>query len=164
MKRPGVQVRHRKGYFAVATEKQASSQRSAALQAAVASPIGASGLGLTLRIDPVEGRPSEYRLAVRVEPGAISLEQRKDESRGALDVIVAQIRADGADARSFDNRVDISVSGARLQQFLRDGLRIEHTVTLMSEAERLRIVVRDVRTGAIGAIGVSRQQLEAIVP
>ena len=160
--RPGVEVRHRKGYFAVATQKQASSQRSAALQAAVASPIGASGLGLRLRIDPVEGRPSEYRLAVRVEPGAVTLEQRVDESRGALDVIVAQIRADGADARSFDNRVDISMSGERLQQFLRDGLRIEHTVTLMPEAERLRIVVRDVRTGTIGAIGVSRQQLERI--
>jgi VWFA-related protein len=162
--RPGLEVRHRKGYFAVATQKQASSQRSAALQAAVASPIGASGLGLTLRIDPVEGRPSAYRLAVRVEPGGIALEQRGDESRGALDVIVAQIRADGADGRSFDNRVDISVSGERLQQFLRDGLRIEHTVTLMPEAERLRVVVRDARTGAIGAIGVSRQQLEAIVP
>jgi VWFA-related protein len=162
--RPGVDVRHRKGYFAVATQKQASSQRSAALQAAVASPIGASGLGLTLRIDRVEGKPSEYRLAVRVEPGGIALEQRGNESRGALDVIVAQIRADGADARSFDNRVDISVSGERLQQFLRDGLRIEHTVTLMPKAERLRVVVRDARTGAIGAIGVSRQQLQAIVP
>jgi hypothetical protein len=76
-------------------------------------------------------------------------------------VIVAQVRADGADARSVDNRVDINVSGERLQQFLRDGLRIEHTVTLMPGAERLRVVVRDARTGAIG---VSRQQLEAIVP
>ena len=162
--RPGVEVRHRKGYFAVATQKQASAQRSAALQAAVASPIGASGLGLALRIDPAEGRPAEYRLAVRVEPGGIALEQRGDELRGALDVIVAQIRADGADVRSFDNRADISVSSGRLQQFLRDGLRIEHTVTLAPDAERLRVVVRDVRTGAIGAIGVSRQQLEAIVP
>jgi len=160
--RPGVEVRHRKGYVAVATQKQASSERSAALQAAVASPIGASGLGLTLRIDPVEGRPSAYRLAVHVEPGGIALEPRGDEWRGALDVIVAQIRADGADARRVD-RVDISVPGERLQQFLRDGLRIEHTVTLVPGAERLRVVVRDDRTGAIGAIGVSRQQLEAIV-
>ncbi len=164
VRRPGVEVRHRKGYFAVATQKQAASQRSAALQAAVGSPIGASGLGLRLRIDPVEGKPSEYRLAVRVEPGGIALEQRGAESRGALDVIVAQIRADGADARSVDNRVDISLSGERLQQFLRDGLRIEHTVALSPEAERLRVVVRDVRTGAIGAIGVNRQQFQAIVP
>ena len=162
--RPNVQVRHRKGYFAVATQKQASAERSAALQAAVVSPIGASGLGLTLRIDPVEGRSSEYRLAVQVEPAGITLEQRGAESRGALDVVVAQIRADGADGRRVDNRVDISLSGERLQLFLRDGLRIDHTVTLMPEAERLRIVVRDARTGAIGAIGVTRQQLAAIVP
>ena len=67
-------------------------------------------------------------------------------------------------ARRDSAEVDISVSGERLQQFLRQGMRIEHTVTLMPEAERLRIVVRDVRTGAIGAIGVSRQQLQAIVP
>lgn len=116
-------------------------------------------------LDPVEARPSEYRLAVRVEPGGIALEQRGDEPRGALDVIVAQIRADGADARRV-GRVDISVSGERLQQFLRDGLRIEHTASLVPEAERLRVVVRDARTGAIGAIravGVSGQQLEAIV-
>jgi VWFA-related protein len=162
--RPRVEVRHRKGYFAVASEKQAIAERAAALQAAVASPIGASGLGLTLRIDPVAGRPSAYRLMVRVEPDGIALERRGGESRGALDVIVAQIRADGADARSFDDRVDISLSGERLRLFLRDGLRIEHTVTLMPVAERLRIVVRDARTGAIGAIGVSRQQFEAIVP
>ena len=162
--RPGVEVRHRKGYFAVATEKQASAQRSAALRAAVASPIGANGLGLRLRIDPVAGRPPEYRLAVRVEAGGIALEQRADELRGALDVIVAQIRADGSDVRSFDHRADISLSVGRLQQFQREGLRIEHTVTLTPGVERLRVVVRDVRTGAIGAIGVSRRQLEAIVP
>ena len=63
---------------------------------------------------------------------------------------------------SFDNRADISLSQQRLPQFLRDGLRIEHTVTLMPDAERIRVVVRDARTGAIGAVGVSRQQIEAI--
>jgi VWFA-related protein len=161
--RPGVEVRHRKGYFAVATQQQASAQRSAALQAAVASPIGASGLRLKLRIDLVKGKPSDYRLTVGVESGGIALEQAGDESRGAIDVIVAQIRADGTDARSIDHTVDLRVPRERLQLFLRDDLGIEHTVTLMPEAERLRIVVRDTRTGAIGAIGVSRQELEAIV-
>jgi VWFA-related protein len=160
--RPGLEVRHRQGYFAVATQEQAASQRSAALQAAVASPIDASGLGLTLRIEPAEGTPADYRLTVRVDPGAIALEQRADESRGALDVIVAQIRADGADAGHADHTVDIRLSGDRLQQFLRSGLTFDRIVTLMPDAERLRVVVRDVRTGALGAIGVSRQQFQAI--
>jgi VWFA-related protein len=160
--RPGLDVRHRKGYFAVATQEQASAQRSAALQAAVSRPINASGLGLTLRVDPVEGKPSDYRLTVRVEPGAIALEPVGQESHGAIDVVVAQVRADGAEGRSLDHTVNIRASGERLQQFLRDGTTFTHTVNLNPEAERLRIVVRDVRTGALGAIGVSREQLQAI--
>jgi hypothetical protein len=48
-------------------------------------------------------------------------------------------------------------------QFLREGLTVDHTFTLVPSAERLRVIVRDVRTGAVGAIGVSRPQLLAIV-
>jgi hypothetical protein len=101
---------------------------------------------------------------VRVQPGAIALERRGDESRGAIDVIVAQVRADGAEGRSLEKRVDINLSDERLPHFLREGMSIDHTFTLVPSAARLRVVVRDVRTGAIGAIGVSRQQLQAIVP
>jgi hypothetical protein len=162
--RPGLELRHRQGYFAVATEKQARSQRDDAVNAAVVSPINASDLAMTLRIDPVAGKSSEYRLTVRVQPGAIALERRGDESRGAIDVIVAQVRADGAEGRSFDKRVDINLSDERLPQFLREGMSVDHTFTLVPSAARLRVVVRDVRTGAIGAIGVSRQQLLASVP
>ena len=164
MNRPRLEARHRQGYFAVATEKQASSQRSAALNAAVSSPINASALGMTLRIDPVEGRPSDYRLTIRVQPGAIALDPGGGESRGAIDVIVAQVRADGAEGRSLEKRVDITVSDDRLPQFMREGMSLDHTFTLVPSADRLRVVVRDVRTGAIGAVGVSRQHLQAIVP
>jgi hypothetical protein len=59
--------------------------------------------------------------------------------------------------------MDISVPGERLPQFLREGLTVDHTFTLVPSAERLRVIVRDVRTGAVGAIGVSRPQLLAIV-
>lgn len=58
--------------------------------------------------------------------------------------------------------MNIRASGERLQQFLRDGTSVSHTVTLSPDAERLRIIVRDVRTGNLGTIGVSRQQLQAI--
>ena len=160
--RPGLEVRHRKGYVATATQKQAHALRSAALQAALASPIDASGLGVGLRVDPVEGQPHDYRLTVRVAPSGIALEQSGEESVGAIDAVVAQVRADGAEGRSLDRTLNIRASGERLQQFLRDGLTFAQTVTLHPEAERLRIVVRDVRTGAVGAIGISRRQLQSI--
>jgi VWFA-related protein len=161
--RTGVEVRHREGYFAPATSKQANAQRTDALTAAVLSLIDARGLNMTLRIDPVAGRPAEYRVSLRVQPGAIGLERRGTESRGAVDVIVAQVRADGAEGRSLEKRVDLSVPDERLPEFQREGVSLEHTFALVPSAARLRVVVRDVRTGAVGAIGVSREQLEAIV-
>ena len=160
MSRPGLEVRHRKGYFAVATPAQASAQRSAALQAAITSPINASGLGITLRIDPVEGKPAEYRLTVRVDGDAVALEPRSDELHGAVDVIVAQIRRDGTGNRDFDHTASLRVPGTRLDQFLRDGVSLNHTVTVTPDLERLRVVVRDVRTGALGAVSVSKDQLQ----
>jgi VWFA-related protein len=162
--RPDVEVRHREGYFAPATAKQASALRTDAVNAAVVSPIDASGITLRARLDPVAGRPAEYRLSLRVQSAAIGLERRDGESRGAVDVIVAQVRADGAEGRSLDKRVDIRVPDERLTEFQRDGVSLDHTFTLVPSAARLRIVVRDVRTGAVGAIGVSREQLLAMVP
>jgi VWFA-related protein len=161
--RPGVEVRHREGYFAPATSKQADAQRRDALNAAVVSPIDARGLNMTVRIDPVAGRPAEYRVALRLQSGAIGLERRAGESRGAVDVIVAQVRADGAEGRSLDRRVDISIPDERLPEFQRDGVSLDHTFTLVPSASRVRVVVRDVRSGAVGAIGVSREQLQAIL-
>jgi VWFA-related protein len=160
--RPGVEVRHRKGYFAVATQQQAASQRAAALKAGALSPIDASGLGMTLRIDAVNGTPADYRMVVHVDPDGIALERRTDESRGTLDVIVAQFRADGAPAGHTEHTVNIQLAGDRLQQFHRSGLTFDRTVTLAPDAERLRLVVRDIRTGTLGAIGITRKQLQAI--
>ena len=160
--RPGVEVRHREGYFAPATAKQMNAQRTDALNAAVVSPIDASGINLRARIDPVAGRPAEYRMSLTVQSAAIGLERRDGESRGAVDVIVAQVRADGAEGRSLDKRVEIRVRDERLPQFQREGVSLDHGFTLDATAARLRIVVRDVRTGVVGAIGVSREQLQSI--
>jgi VWFA-related protein len=160
--RPGLEVRHRKGYFAVATQAQASAQRAAALKAATTSPINASGIGVTVRIDPVEGKSAEYRLTVRVDGGAIALETRGDEHHGAIDVVVAQIRSDGSGNRDFDHTASIRVPGKQLESFLRDGVSVNHAVTVTPDLERLRVVVRDVRTGALGAVSVSKEQLQSL--
>jgi VWFA-related protein len=161
--RRGVDVRHRQGYFAFATQKQAESQRSASLLSAIMSPFDASGLGLTVRVDPVAGKPSEARLTVRLDPGTVALERHSDRWAGAIDVIVAQVRADGTSVRSSDNTVDITLSDERLEQISRDGVAVVATVAVLPDAERLRIVVRDVRTGNLGTVGIPAKQVRAIV-
>lgn len=162
--RPGLEVRHREGYYAVPTQKQAHAQRSGALLTAVQSPLDASGLAFTVRIDPTGTKPSEARLTLRLNPGSIALDQRGDAWTGAVDVIVAQVRADGTAVRSFDSTIDVGVSSDRLPQITRDGFSIVSTVSVLPDAEQLRIVIRDVRTGNIGAVGIPAKQVRTIVP
>jgi VWFA-related protein len=164
LNQPGLDVRHREGYYAVPTQKQAHAQRSGALESAVQSPVDASGLGFTVRIDPTGAKPSEARLTLRLEPGSIALEQRGEAWIGAVDVIVAQARADGPAVRSFDTTIDISASRDRLSHITRHGLNIISTVSVLPDANRLRIVLRDVRTGNLGAVGIPAKQVRAIVP
>jgi VWFA-related protein len=160
--RPGVDVRHREGYFAFATQKQAEVQRSASLLAAINSPLDAGGLGFSIRIEPT-GKTSEARLNLRLDPGAVAVERRGEQWSGAIDVIVAQIRADGTSVRSFDNTVNLTLTDERAEQLARDGVSLAATVAVLPDAARFRVVVRDVRTGNLGAVGIPAKHLRAIV-
>ena len=161
--RPGLEVRHRQGYFAFATRKQAEKERSAALLGAITSPFDASGLGLIVRVDPAAGKPSDARLTVRLDPSAVALERRGDQWAGGIDVIVAQVRADGTSVRSSDNTIDVALSDERLEQITREGLNVAATVAVLPDAERLRVVVRDVRTGNLGSVSIPAKNLRTIV-
>jgi len=38
------------------------------------------------------------------------------------------------------------------------------TVAVLPDAQRLRIVVRDIKTGNLGAVGITAKQVRTIVP
>jgi VWFA-related protein len=164
LNRPGLSVRHRKGYLAFVTPLKGTPEGSASLQGAILSPLEASGLGLTARIDPGEEKPSQARITIRVDPGAVALEHQGQHWRGSVDVIVAQVRADATHVRSFDNTIDLTISEDRLDSMKRNGFTLQAAVTLVPEVSRLHIVVRDTATGNVGSVIVPAKQLRAIVP
>jgi hypothetical protein len=51
-----------------------------------------------------------------------------------------------------------------LAQVARDGVSAVVTLTVLPDVQRLRIVVRDEKTGNVGAVGISAKQLQTIVP
>jgi VWFA-related protein len=160
--RPDVQVRHRKGYFAYGTPGRGA-RSSASIAGAIVSPLDAGGLGLTARLDPVPEKPSEAMVAIRVDPGSISLENVGERWSGAVDVIVAQVRADGSHARSFDKTIQIGVTAERLDQLKREGFAINVAIRVLPDVHRLQVVVRDVATGNLGSIVIPGKNLKSVV-
>jgi hypothetical protein len=102
-------------------------------------------------------------VAIRVDPGSISLENVGERWSGAVDVIVAQVRADGSHARSFDKTIKIGVTAERLDQLKREGFAINVAIRVLPDVHRLQVVVRDVATGNLGSIVIPGKNLKSIV-
>ena len=163
--RPRLQVRHRQGYFAVATEKQASSQRSAAHQRRGREPdqrerprsdaASRSRRRQALGLSPDDPR-SARRDRARTARRRVARRHRRHRRAGP------RRQRRGPEPREAGGHHRLRRPPAAVSCAM--ACSLDHTFTLVPSADRLRVVVRDARTGAIGAIGVSRQQLEAIVP
>jgi hypothetical protein len=89
VKRPGVRLRHRSGYFAQPGEPAEDWYRSGVLGAAMWSPTDATGLGLTVR--PFPAAPDTLDLDIKIDARDVSLEQIGDRWRGQLDLWLVQL-------------------------------------------------------------------------
>ena len=167
--RPGLDVRHRKGYLALPAQ-QASGARSAALRDALRSPLEATGLGLmahVARIDTkgataTEGQTAgDVRIAIRIDPGSVTLEKAGSLWEGAFDLLIGQSTSTATFSKDLDTTVNLQFPSDKRDQVLAEGLTVNRTIALRADVYRLLIVVRDVATGAMGSVIIPADQVHA---
>jgi VWFA-related protein len=156
VRRPGVQLRHREGYFALPPEAPAPGERRAAIAAAVLSPLEATAIPIDVTITPDAAR---YTLAIRLDPGALAFQGNNGTWSGALDVAVAQLLQTREFVRDADQSLPLSVDAAARQRLLSDGVRVTRTIDLRPDARQVRIIVRDVVTGTIGSLFIDADRI-----
>jgi hypothetical protein len=147
-RRPGVRLRHRSGYFAQPDAPTDAWYRAAALEAALWDPIDATGLGLTVRATP-SGKDA-LDLDIRVQADDLTL-STAEKAAGTLDVWFVQFGPDDARLGTVSSVAEVRLpSGGR-----RAGdVPLRTRVKRAKEAVRLRVLVRDVATGALGAVSI----------
>jgi len=157
--RPGVRLRHRRGYFAQPGVPADDGYRRGVLEAATWSPMDATGVGITVRAMPSkEGR---LTLTLRLHAPDVSLRPEGDHWRGRLDVWFVQLGAGDALLDTDSRTAALSLSSADHQRIVR-----AREIVLMERlkpkegAVLLRILVRDVATGALGSVSIPLAQIE----
>lgn len=160
--RPGVTVRHRRGYFAGAAPAQADSLRASAVRAAIQNPLEATGIALTARLERVAGTPMDVKVFVRADPGTITFERAGDKWKGALDLVVAQRLANGKTEKGVDQTLQLELNQQRYDEVRAKGFTIDTTVTLHPDLQRLHVVVHDVPSGSTGSIVVMKDRLKSL--
>ena len=155
--RRGVDVRHRRGYFAVAAERPKESTRERTLMKAVRSPVRATGVPVSVRVDRVSASTIDVR--IHVDPQSVMLERQGDRWVGAGDVFVAQGLPNGTFLSSGYFTFNLSLTEAQRDRMLREGLHDTRRVDLRSDAHELHVVARDLSSGAIGSIAIPADKL-----
>ncbi len=156
--RPGLRVRARRGYFARAPRVDAEPQREAELRAAANGPLEGSAIGVTLNVreNPMGWLIQE--VVVRVDPRDIRFDQKDGRVRAAIDVVLMDQARDGSILGGRRDAVEYALFFQTYEDALDQGLYVPRTVYVHPGAARVRAIVRDATTGAVGSVSVPVRQ------
>ncbi len=160
--RSGLNVRYRKGYFAMKPTSETPQARAAEIQSAVWSPLDATALPLNARVDFVNTpQPNTVHVFVQADARNLSFEQKDDRHVGDIDIFIVQKDDRGnVVGDSTHETLDMHLKEETYQKIVKQGLIYERAFPRKPGATKLRVVVRDIPTGAIGSVTVPYKQVE----
>jgi VWFA-related protein len=161
VKRPGLDVRHRKGYFAFRPIQDDEKTRQEQLKTAFWAPIDATAVRVNARVDLIDKpEPNTVHVFVQVDPQSIMLNQQGDRRNGKIDLLIAQKDDRGKLlGKNMIDRVNLALTQKTYAEISKQGLIYQSHFTKEAGAHSLRIIVRDVSTGAIGTLTVPFSQV-----
>jgi VWFA-related protein len=160
--KPGLEVRHRTGYFAIdrtqwSKSKDKDKGRDPELSAAMSlgSPVETMVVFDSRVVAPSPGSQVKVPVEFLVNPRTISGEDIKDGGRHfVLEFHVAAYSSDGKLVAHKDTGMDAPIKADRLQAYLQQGIPFKTDLDLKPGQYRLRLAVRDGRTGYMGTTEV----------
>jgi VWFA-related protein len=153
VKRPGVRLRHRTGYFAQPDESADDWHRSDVLGAAMWNPTNATALGLTVR--PFPAAADTLDLEIRIDARDVFLQEAGDRWRGQLDVWLVQFGPGDAILGTVSHVAGLDLDRPTFERLMESGeLPLEERLKRDSNAVLLRVLVRDVAGGSLGSVSI----------
>jgi VWFA-related protein len=162
--RPGVEVRARKGYYAVPDTTVTAAERTAQLDEAIRSSLDSSELGLEVTVDPVDvAGTRKLKVQTKVDSTQLHLEEHSGVWTDNLDVAWAEYDATGHSLGTVTQSISVKLSQQRRETIAREGIIFSETVDVQSGAVEARLAVRDGGSGAIGSVNIPLTRLFASV-
>jgi VWFA-related protein len=150
--RPGLRIRHRAGYTAVPEHPFVERNPEQILHEAVRAPLDATGIGFDVSVLPL--KDGALSLTLAIDPRTLTFEPRGERYLEELDFLVVAQRENGED---FPSVIDTSKLDVPKEAYLRlqeESIVLRKRFEPPDGAHRLRVVVRETRTGALGSLTV----------
>jgi len=149
-KRKGVRIQAKTGYFAWVDEPGAGSEQS--IHSVALTEFDAAEIGLrgSLSADPKNKQAAD--LTARIDAKDIALVQEGDHYNGQLRLALVGYLADGRAESTKIAPLDLHYSAGERDVALKDGIAVSQNVQLKERLARVRLIVYDRNTTAIGSL------------
>ncbi len=160
--RKGVDLRHRKGYYATDLKQPTDNQRNTSLQEIFARPLEATGIGMTALLQPYPRQAGVFRLVTTFNLQELHLEREKD-NWVALITLATYFPA-AEKPNGTNESIKITLTEKRLRESLATGYTIERLVIPGNRKGALRLAIQDRVTGAAGSVKLQLAEASQLNP
>ncbi len=151
--RPNTRLHYRRGYFAQPDEPSDAEYREAILETATWNPVEATGLGLTVRVSPEPD--GTLSLDLNLDARDISFTAAQGGWQCALDVWLVQLNDRERHLKTTARANNLRLDPLTYQRIMRaQGLMLVEKLKPSSPATLLRVLVRDIASGALGSVTI----------
>ena len=160
--RSGMDVRARKGYYAIPDSTATTEQASAQLDEAIRSSLDSSELKLEVNVEPVNvSDPRQLKVQTKLDPAQLRMEEHSGIWTDKLDVAWAEYDSEGRSLGTVTQSISVKLSPERRKTIAREGIIFSETVDVRDGAVEARMAVRDGGSGAIGSVNIPLTRLFA---
>ena len=155
VKRPGVRLRYRRGYFAVGEQPTNQRQNVQYLTEAAESVLDATSLGLTVEARWVNVPGAErLKLVVHIERQDVQFEEKNARWAGGLDILYVSRNEEGQTLGMTADHARMNLRRETYEGSGEEGLTFTKELPVKPGTWQLRVVVRDAGSGATGSVTI----------
>jgi len=148
--RKGMDLRARKGYFATDLKQPTEKQTLESLRDIFETPLEATGIGMTARLDPHPRQAGVQQLTMTFNLQELHLE--KEKNNWVALIHVATYFPSAAKPNGTEESIKLTLTEQRLKESLANGYTIQRLIIVGNRKGDLRLAVQDRVTGAAGSV------------
>ena len=155
--RPDLQLRYRRGYFAQPDIPTAPEYRQADLDAAMWNPLDATLIGLTVQVSASRWA-TDFNL--QIDPRDVFFKTNGSKWECGLDIWLVQIDSKEHHLDTLGRVANLSVGQSTYEHDLQARvLPLTFPLKLLPETRLVRVLVRDIHTGALGSVTIPTKRM-----
>lgn len=158
--RPGLAVRHPKGYFAFKDEPANKNEREENFLASIRSPLDSAAIPLLVRAVRVDQPPDTVQIAGSVGLKNIEMGEQNGVRTGIVNLYFIAQDAAGNVLGQGSTHLRLKLTEQQYQDYLKSGIMFRDQLELKEQTAVVRVVVQDPATSEIGSVIIPLARIE----